>query len=285
MYKNCWGITIYKCISITPQNGSLPSYIYLYIHTHVYIYRYLDISCRWTRDDSKIANVGKWQHRPQIRCPSENSQKHLCVFFVLLILGSQEAAPALGCGLNAERWLSKHELVREARVSRGKWRAQTVIRQVRKAERGQRSKKWGEMSSIDRRRWLHYGSRWTHSEFTKAFLTHVWEPVYPDNDKKKVLVIVIRLPETPMLAYWFWNVPVLHNSEHSASLHELMRTAKTSLPENVEKVLSDQEGLWENEEGGKRKTKWPFVSDAPDSPVLINLVRGRQCFTPNIKCF
>lgn len=162
---------------------------------------------------------------------------------------------ALGCGLNAERWLSKHELVREVRASRGKWRAQAVIRQVRKAERGQRSKKWGEMSSIDRRRWLHYVSRWTHGEFTKAFLTHVWEPVYPDNDTKKVLVIVIRLPSTPMRAYWFWNVPVLHNSEHSASLHELMGTVKTCW--HVVDMTSLSQRTWKSIERSRRSVrKW-----------------------------
>lgn len=190
--------------------------------------------------------------------------------FVRLFCFINFGQPALGCGLNAERWLSKHELVREVRASRGKWRAQAVIRQVRKAERGQRSKKWGEMSSIDQRRWLHYVIRWTHGEFTKAFLTHVWEPVYPDNDKKKVLVIVIRLPSTPMRAYWFWNLPVLHNSEHSASLHELMRTVKTSLPENVKKYRAIKKVCEKMRREGKGKQNgllWVTPQTPPYSSI------------------
>lgn len=136
-------------------------------------------------------SLTRW-HRPQIPARQKTQQNIRTSFPVLLILGSWEVGPPLGCGLNAERWLSKHQSVGEVRVSRGKWRVQAVIRQLRKAERGQRSEKWGEMSFIDRRRQLHYrqslDTRWIH-KCTRVRALHKF---YPHD--KIVLVIVIRLP-------------------------------------------------------------------------------------------
>lgn len=54
--------------------------------------------------------------------------------------------------------------------------------------------------------------------------------VYPHD--KTVLVTVIRLP-WPELLVLECSTEALRDGEHSQRLHELMRTAKTSLPENL----------------------------------------------------
>lgn len=178
------------------------------------------------------------------------------------------------------RCLSKHERVGEVSVSTGGWRAPTVKRRVGEAERGRRSEKWGEMSFIDRRGQLHYrqsqdSPRCVHKPFSWhvrvspfVFLSWWWLKGVMDCNQ------ITLKPQRRILACWFWT---RRPASTCRRLRELMRTAKTSPPREREKVSSDHEGLWENEEGGKRKTKRPFVSDAPDSPVLDNLwARGEK---------